>query len=113
MRLCEFCTLKRHWKGRFGLHWPLVNRPGKLARELGRRELEQKRLEDAGRLALEDPGHRTQGELDAARAREAARADEALKREDDLRSARDAARAQAAAAEAAAAARRADVRARS
>ena len=68
MRLCEFCTLKRHWKGRFGLHWPLVNRPGKLARELGRRELEQKRLEDAERLALEDPGHRTQGELDAARA---------------------------------------------
>jgi len=68
MRICEFCTLKRHWKGRFGLHWPVVNQPGKLARELGRRELEAKRLEDAERLALEDPHHKTQTELDAARA---------------------------------------------
>ena len=63
MRICEFCTLKRHWKGKFGLHWPLVNAPGKMAEQLGRRELETKRMEDARRLALEDPRYRSEREL--------------------------------------------------
>ena len=52
-----------HWKGKFGLHWHLVNAPGKMAEQLGRRELETKRMEDARRLALEDPRYRSEREL--------------------------------------------------
>jgi len=63
MNICEFCTLKRHWKGEFGLHWPLVNKPGHMLEQLGRKEMEKKRLEDARRLELEDPNFRNDFEL--------------------------------------------------
>jgi len=26
MRICDFCVRKQHWKGEFGLHWPLVEK---------------------------------------------------------------------------------------
>ena len=63
MDICEFCTLKRHWKGEFGLHWPLVNKPGHMLEQLGRTEMEKKRIEDARRLELEDPNFRSDSEL--------------------------------------------------
>ncbi len=63
MQICEFCTLKRHWKGCYGLHWPLVNKPGMMLEQLGRKQMEKKRLEDAKRLELEDPNFRSDNEL--------------------------------------------------
>jgi len=63
MKICEFCTLKRHWKGKFGLHWPLVNKPGMMLEQLGRKEMEKKRLEDAKRLETADPNFRNDFEL--------------------------------------------------
>ncbi|KAI3436650.1 hypothetical protein D9Q98_006066 [Chlorella vulgaris] len=91
MQICEFCTLKRHWKDSFPLHWPLVNSEH-MKDKLGQRELEKKKVEDANRLQLEDPNFRTEAELQEVRAfKEAAQA--LLKREDrktayDLRLAR-------------------------
>lgn len=63
MHICEFCTLKRHWKDGHPLHWPLVNKPGHMLEQLGRKEMEKKRLEDARRLELEDPNFRNDFEL--------------------------------------------------
>jgi curved DNA-binding protein CbpA/HSP20 family molecular chaperone IbpA len=63
MHICEFCTLKRHWKDGFGLHWPLINKPGHMLEQLGRKEMEKKRIEDAKRLELEDPNFRNDHDL--------------------------------------------------
>ena len=72
MDICEFCTLKRHWRDGVPLHWPLVNSEH-MAERLGRRELERKRVDDAQRLALADPNHRGAAEMADIRAfREAA-----------------------------------------
>ncbi|PSC71468.1 heat shock [Micractinium conductrix] len=67
MAICEFCTLKRHWKGGFPLHWPLVN-SAHMAERLAKRELEKKRVEDVQQLALESPNHRSEAELKDIRA---------------------------------------------
>lgn len=89
--ICEFCTLKRHWRDGVPLHWPLVN-SDHMTERLARRELEKKRIDDAKRLALEDPNHRSERELKDIRAFKEA-AYELLNREDrqliyDLRLAR-------------------------
>ena len=63
MRICEFCTLKRHWKGSVGLHWPLINKPGHMLAQLGKKQMEQKRIEDADRARREDPNHRSDAQL--------------------------------------------------
>ncbi|KAA6419415.1 MAG: hypothetical protein FRX49_10673, partial [Trebouxia sp. A1-2] len=66
MKICEFCTLKRHWKGSFPLHWPLVN-SNHMRTKLAKRELERKRIEDDHMLALEDPNFRTETQLKTIR----------------------------------------------
>jgi hypothetical protein len=43
MRFCDFCTRKQHWKGKFGLHWPVVNAPV-MREQLAKKELEKKRI---------------------------------------------------------------------
>ena len=91
MDICEFCTLKRHWRDGTPLHWPLVN-SDHMRERLARRELERKRIDDAQRLALEDPHHRSEPELRDIRAFKDA-AQELLRRPDrreayDLRLAR-------------------------
>jgi hypothetical protein len=67
MDICEFCTLKRHWRDGSPLHWPLVD-AAHMSERLARRELERKRVEDAARGALEDPHHRSDAELRDVRA---------------------------------------------
>lgn len=62
MHICEFCTLKRHWKDGVPLHWPLIN-TDHMSERLAKRDLEKKRLDDAKRLALEDPNYRSENEL--------------------------------------------------
>lgn len=69
--ICEFCTLKRHWRDGFALHWPLVN-SDHLRERLARRELDRKRIEDERVSQLELPNHRTERELKDARAFKAA-----------------------------------------
>ena len=91
MQICEFCTLKRHWKDGVPLHWPLIN-SDHMHERLAKRDLEKKRIDDAKRLALEDPNHRTERELQDIRAFKDA-AYELLQRDDrqtvyDLRIAR-------------------------
>lgn len=91
MDICEFCTLKRHWKDGVPLHWPLIN-SNHMAEKLAQRELEKKRIDDAKRLALEDPHYRSERELRDIRSFKQV-AQELLKREDrkrlyDLRLAR-------------------------
>lgn len=91
MPICEFCTLKRHWRDGVPLHWPLIN-SDHMKERLAQRELEQKRLDDARRMALEDPNHRSEAELKNIRSFKDA-AQDILKREDrrqfyDLRIAR-------------------------
>ncbi|DBA99584.1 hypothetical protein WJX82_005130 [Trebouxia sp. C0006] len=66
MKICEFCTLKRHWKGSFPLHWPLVN-SNHMRTKLAKRELERKRIEDDHQLALEDHNFRTETQLKTIR----------------------------------------------
>ncbi|KAK9810351.1 hypothetical protein WJX72_009272 [[Myrmecia] bisecta] len=66
MAICDFCTLKRHWKDNFPLHWPLINSDHMRTR-LAKRELEKKKIEDAHRLALEDPNFRSESELQGIR----------------------------------------------
>ncbi|KAL3154051.1 hypothetical protein ABBQ32_013597 [Trebouxia sp. C0010 RCD-2024] len=74
MQICEFCTLKRHWKGSFPLHWPLIN-SDHMHTKLAKRELEKKRIEDDQRLALEHPNFRTEAQLKQIRSfRDAAQA---------------------------------------
>ena len=54
------------------LHWPVVNSPH-MEEKLGRREMEQKRKEDAIKYELEDPSFMPQQQLkEARRFREAA-----------------------------------------
>ncbi|KAL4442949.1 hypothetical protein ABPG77_008440 [Micractinium sp. CCAP 211/92] len=67
MQICEFCTLKRHWKGNFPLHWPLVNSEH-MRDKLGQRELERKRIEDSEQLQLQDANFRSEAELRDIRA---------------------------------------------
>lgn len=91
MHICEFCTLKRHWTDGVPLHWPLIN-SDHMRERLAKRELEKKRIDDAKRLALEDPNHRSERELKDIRAFKDV-AYEMLKRDDrhtvyDLRTAR-------------------------
>lgn len=62
MQICEFCTLKRHWRDGVPLHWPLIN-SDHMKERLAKRELEKKRIDDANRLALEDPNYRNDKEL--------------------------------------------------
>ena len=71
MPFCEFCTRKPHWRGRFGLHYPVHNVPGHASQSVAKRELEKKRLDDAKRLQLEDPNFRNASELREARERPA------------------------------------------
>lgn len=67
MDICEFCTLKRHWKDGVPLHWPLIN-SNHMAQRLAEKDLEKKRIEDAKLLALQDPNHRSKAELKDIRA---------------------------------------------
>lgn len=83
MPICEFCTLKRHWRDGVPLHWPLVN-SDHMRERLARKELEKKRIDDAKRLALEDPNYRSDAELRDIRSFKDA-AQEMLKRDDRLR----------------------------
>ena len=62
MHICEFCTLKRHWKDGVPLHWPLIN-SDHMRERLAKKELEKKIKDDAHRLALEDPNYRSEREL--------------------------------------------------
>ena len=64
---CDFCERKMHWKGAVGLHWPVQRVDGKMAKELGEKELERKRIDDAERAMREDPNYRTDHELQATR----------------------------------------------
>ena len=64
---CDFCERKQHWKGEVGLHWPVVQVDGKMAKQLGQRQLEEKRKEDYERAQREDPNYRTDSELQALR----------------------------------------------
>lgn len=66
MPICEFCTLKRHWRGAHPLHWPLVA-SDHMRERLARRELERKKLEDASRATLQAPHHRSDKELQLLR----------------------------------------------
>ncbi len=67
-RFCDFCTRKVHWKGQFGLHYPVQNAPGSMARRIAEKELETKTLEDGRERQLEDPNYRNDIELSEARA---------------------------------------------
>lgn len=62
MQICEFCTLKRHWKDGYPLHWPLIN-SDHMREKLAKRELENKKKEDARLTAQRDPNYRTESEL--------------------------------------------------
>ncbi|CAG9461576.1 unnamed protein product [Pedinophyceae sp. YPF-701] len=62
MPICDFCTRTRHWRGAWGLHWPTVDRPGMMLERLGKQEYEKKRIDDARRLTLADPNHRSEHE---------------------------------------------------
>lgn len=91
MHICEFCTLKQHWKDGVPLHWPLIN-SDHMRERLAKQELEKKRIDDAKLTALEDPNHRSERELKDIRAFKDV-AYQMLKREDrrsayDLRLAR-------------------------
>lgn len=82
---CDFCSRTPHWRPGVALHWPVVQSKG-LQERLGRREMEEKRLEDDARAQRKDPNFRSARELDEIRAfrREAAR--EAAKGAEILRS---------------------------
>ena len=45
-------------QGGVSLHWPLVNQPNSMSEQLGRRELELKRREDAQAYKEAQPGYR-------------------------------------------------------
>eukprot|EP00873_Tetraselmis_striata_P023008 jgi/Tetstr1/443272/TSEL_031306.t1 len=66
MKICDFCTLKTHWKGSVGLHWPLIN-CDTMRDNIGKKQMEQKKLEDAKRHALEDPNFRSEKDLQVIR----------------------------------------------
>ena len=59
---CDFCERKQHWKGEFGLHWP-VTQSDRLKVDLAKKELEEKKKEDARRYELEDPNFRDPASL--------------------------------------------------
>ncbi len=67
MMICEFCTLKRHWKDGYPLHWPLIN-SDHMQEKLARRELESKKKEDARLTDQANPHYRTEAELRDIRA---------------------------------------------
>ena len=67
MKICEFCTLKRHWKDGVPLHWPLIN-SDHMRESLAKRELESKKKEDARLTAQRDPNYRSERELKDIRA---------------------------------------------
>ncbi|GMH39071.1 hypothetical protein BSKO_06969 [Bryopsis sp. KO-2023] len=71
MQICEFCVLKRHWKGHHTLHWPLINSQH-MRTTLAQRELEQKRVEDARVADMSVPNYRSQLELQTIRSFKAA-----------------------------------------
>ena len=54
MNICDFCTLKRHWKEGFPLHWPCIDSKAS-RKEMAKKELENKRLEDARKSLLKVP----------------------------------------------------------
>jgi hypothetical protein len=64
---CDFCERKMHWKGSVGLHWPVQNVAGQMARQLGEKEMEEKRKEDAERWMREDPNYRSERDLQVTR----------------------------------------------
>ena len=60
--MCYACTacfvISRaimQWKGSVGLHWPVQRVDGKMAKELGERQLEEKMKEDGERAMREIP----------------------------------------------------------
>ena len=59
---CDFCERKQHWKGEFGLHWPCTQ-SDRLKVDLAKKELEEKKKEDAKRYELEDPNFRDPASL--------------------------------------------------
>lgn len=67
MMICEFCTLKRHWKDGFPLHWPLIN-SDHMREKIAKRELESKKKEDARLTDRANPHYRTEAELKDIRA---------------------------------------------
>ena len=62
MKICEFCTLKRHWKDGYPLHWPLVN-SDHMREKIAMKELENKKKEDARISDRANPHYRTETEL--------------------------------------------------
>ena len=64
---CDFCERKMHWKGDVGLHWPVQHVEGHMARQLGKKELENKIREDAERAMREAPNYRNEYELKDSR----------------------------------------------
>lgn len=71
---CDFCARTPHWRPGIALHWPVVKSRG-LQERLGRREMEEKRLEDDAKAQRKDANFRTARELEEIRSfrREAAR----------------------------------------
>ena len=67
MQICEFCTLKRHWKDGVPLHWPLIN-SDHMRETLAKKELEMKKKEDARLTEKANPNYRTESELKDIRA---------------------------------------------
>ena len=56
MKMCDFCGRKQHWKGKWGLHWPMVQVD--MYKRQAKQELDDKKEADARRRMLEDPNHR-------------------------------------------------------
>lgn len=67
MQICEFCTLKRHWKDGYPLHWPLIN-SDHMREKLAMKELEHKKKEDARLTDQANPNFRSEAELKDIRA---------------------------------------------
>eukprot|EP00958_Prasinococcus_capsulatus_P015003 scaffold1590_cov417-Prasinococcus_capsulatus_cf.AAC.8 len=62
MNICDFCTVKRHWKGSFPLHWPCIESKGS-RRQLALQELEKKRLQDARETMQKDKNFRNEFQM--------------------------------------------------
>eukprot|EP00210_Caulerpa_lentillifera_P003176 g3035.t1 len=66
MHICDFCTLKQHWKDEHPLHWPLINSQ-ELRVRLAKSEMQRKIKEDAKNYFMQDPNYRSQQELETIR----------------------------------------------
>lgn len=74
-RYCDFCSRKLHWKGSVGLHYPVSDAPGSMAKKIAEKQLEDKRIQDAQKRQLQDPNFRNEAELREVRAFKEAAAD--------------------------------------